>query len=316
MACFPYSGLCPNFIKETQMPEKQKGWIPEIIGDWWQIAGNPDLGQYQTENQQPLDFAVWQAADGTWQLWSCVRRTACGGRNRLFYRWEGDSLESGNWHPKGIAMMADPHFGEREGGLQAPYVIREGNTFYMFYGDWVHICMALGWDGKTFARNLNTDGLSGLFAEKPGESSRDPMVMAYRDLYYLYYTAVPGEKGGIYCRTSHDLFSWGDSTLVSSGGSAGDGPASAECPYVCYMAQDYAFYMFRAHPDNKSGDYRTSIYRSSNPLEFGVDSDRFLIGSLPFEVVRIIRDGRKLYISALNPDYSGIRLAKLKWVPL
>ncbi len=25
------------------MSEKQKVWFPEVIGDWWQIAGNPDL---------------------------------------------------------------------------------------------------------------------------------------------------------------------------------------------------------------------------------------------------------------------------------
>jgi hypothetical protein len=298
------------------MPRNHEAWIPEIVGDWWQIAGNPDLGQYQTDRQQPLDFAIWQAADGTWQLWSCVRRTGCGGRNRLFYRWEGDVLTSENWRPMGIAMMADPNFGEKEGGLQAPYVIREGDAYYMFYGDWVHICLAIGWDGKTFARHLNADGCSGLFAEKPGTSSRDPMVLAYRDLYYLYYTAVPEERGAIYCRTSSDLISWGDSLLVSSGGSAGDGPASAECPFVFYMPQEYAFYMFRAHPDKDTGEYRTSIYRSSNPLDFGVDSDQYLIGSLHFEVVRIIRNGRDFYISALNPGYTGIRLARMRWRPV
>ena len=60
---------------------------PRIISDWWQVAGNPDLGAYGRPGQQPVDFAVWQAADGTWQLWSCIRHTACGGQTRLFYRW-------------------------------------------------------------------------------------------------------------------------------------------------------------------------------------------------------------------------------------
>ena len=297
------------------MSEDKKPWIPEIIGDWWQIAGNPDLGKYQTDRQQPLDFAIWQATDETWQLWSCVRRTACGGQTRLFYRWEGDKLSDHNWRPMGIAMMADPNFGETEGGLQAPYVIRIGDTFYMFYGDWVHICLAVGRDGKTFARRLNADRLSGLFSEKPGTSTRDPMVMAYRNRYYMYYTGVPEGKGAIYCRTSADLISWGDSVVVSSGGSAGDGPSDAECPFVFYLPHDYAFYLFRAHPDQKSGDYRTSIYRSANPLDFGVDSDTYLVGSLPFEVVRIINDGPDFFISALNSDYTGIRLAKMRWVP-
>lgn len=298
------------------MSNHKKSWIPEVIGDWWQIAGNPDLGKYQTERQQPLDFGIWQAADGTWQLWSCVRRTACGGRNRLFYRWEGDNLTSKDWRPMGIAMEADTNFGETEGGLQAPYVILQEDVYYMFYGDWVNICLAMSWDGKTFARHLNANCLSGLFSEKPGTSSRDPMVMAHNDQYYIYYTAVPEEKGAIYCRTSNDLLTWSESVIVSAGGSGGDGPASAECAFVYHLPQDSAFYLFRAHPEESSGEYVTSIYRSYDPLNFGVDSDRYLIGSLPFEVIRIIADGPDFFMSALNPGYDGIRLARMHWISM
>lgn len=305
----------PDKALERVMSEKQIAWIPEVIGDWWQIAGNPDLGKYQTDRQEPLDFGIWQAADGTWQLWSCVRYTGCGGKTRLFYRWEGERLTSKDWRPMGIAMEADPNLGETEGGLQAPYVLRKGDDYNMYYGDWINICLAKSMDGKTFARHLNADGLSGLFSEKSGSSSRDPMVMAYRNLYYIYYTAVLEGKGAIYCRTSSDLVNWGDSIVVSSGGIGGDGPASAECAFVYYLPHDYAFYFFRAHPIKDSEEYQTAIYRSQNPLDFGVDSDRYLIGSLPFEVVRILKDGPDFYLTALNPDYDGIRLAKMKWVP-
>ena len=61
---------------------------PKIEGDWWQVAGSPDLGQYTTDRQQPVDFAIWQAADGTWQIWSCIRATSYPGWTRLLYRWE------------------------------------------------------------------------------------------------------------------------------------------------------------------------------------------------------------------------------------
>src|SRR5687768_13465220 len=65
---------------------------PIIEGEWWQIAGDPDLGNYTDPKQQPVDFAIWQAGDGRWQLWSCIRGSKCGGKTRLFHRWEGAAL--------------------------------------------------------------------------------------------------------------------------------------------------------------------------------------------------------------------------------
>ncbi|MCY2950552.1 MAG: family 43 glycosylhydrolase [Planctomycetota bacterium] len=47
--------------------------MPRIAGDWWMVAGDPDLGDLTDPKQQPVDFSIWQAADGTWQLWSCIR---------------------------------------------------------------------------------------------------------------------------------------------------------------------------------------------------------------------------------------------------
>ena len=87
--------------------------IAQISGKWWQVAGNPDLGEYTSDKQEPVDFTIWQAADGTWQLWSCIRNTGCGGHTRLFFRWEGRELTDANWRPKGIAMRADTALGGR-----------------------------------------------------------------------------------------------------------------------------------------------------------------------------------------------------------
>jgi len=101
--------------------------VPQIDGPWWQVAGNPMDHKYATAKQEPVDFAVWQAADGTWQLWSCIRGTTAGGqggKTRFFYRWEGKHLTDPNWSPMGIAMEADPSLGETAGGLQAPHVVK------------------------------------------------------------------------------------------------------------------------------------------------------------------------------------------------
>jgi hypothetical protein len=102
--------------------------------------------------------------------------------------------------------------------------------------------------------------------------------------------------------------------VVNSGGSGGDGPTTAECAFVYYLPHDYAFYLFRAHPVKESEEYRTSIYRSQSPLDFGVDSDQYLVGSVPWEVVRIIKFSTDYYLAALNKGYDGIKLARMKWV--
>src|SRR5436189_6333289 len=103
--------------------------VPQILGTWTTIADNPNLGDLKSEKQEPVDFGIWQAADGTWQLWSCVRGTKEPGKTRVFHRWESPTLTKENWKAGGIAMQADASLGENAGGLQAPYVFREGGKF-------------------------------------------------------------------------------------------------------------------------------------------------------------------------------------------
>ena len=136
--------------------------VPVIVGPWWTIAGNPDLGPLNGEGQFPTAFSVWQAADGSWQLLSCVRGTRIGGRARLFHRWQGRAITDTDWEEKGVVLTADSAFGETPGGLQAPFVMRQEDVYSLFYGDWENICLARSEDGKTFARDLNTEKTSAL----------------------------------------------------------------------------------------------------------------------------------------------------------
>ncbi len=135
-----------------------------IDGAWTNATGNPDLGALTSAMQQPVDFTIWQAADGTWHIWECIRFTLVGGNTRLFYRWQAAS-PLGPWTPDGIAMEADPSVGEIAGGLQAPYVFREADRFHMFYGAWESICSQTSVDGLTFERVLDASGQCPLFSE-------------------------------------------------------------------------------------------------------------------------------------------------------
>src|SRR3954454_3703153 len=111
--------------------------VPQIDGEFWQIAGDPDLGKYTTPKQQPVDFGIWQAADGTWQLWSCIRGTATPGKTRLFYRWQGKNLEEKNWMPMGITMEADPKFRRDRGRSPGALCAERGRSL-------LHVLRRLG----------------------------------------------------------------------------------------------------------------------------------------------------------------------------
>lgn len=290
--------------------------MPRIEGAWWTVARTPDLGPLNGPPkdephavQQPVDFAVWPAADGKWQLWSCIRGTNCGGRTRLLYGWEGDRLTDADWRPLGIRMQADPARGETPGGLQAPHVVPINGVFHMFYGDWVNICIARSGDGKQFERWLMPDGKAGMFNEGPGSNARDAMVVRLGDGYACYYTAHPGGKGAVYCRTSADLRAWSEAKIVARGGQTGDGPYSCECPHVVFH-HGY-WYLFRTQ--RYAGPPTTSVYRSSDPMDFGVDSDDKFVCLLPVAAPEIVVHEGRWYIAALLPDIQGVRIARLDW---
>ena len=277
--------------------------VPRIDGDPWVVARDPDLGALSDPKQQPVDFAVWQAADGTWQLWSCIRGTKCGGKTRLFHRWEGATLTATDWKPMGVAMEADPKLGETAGGLQAPHVVRVGDKFEMFYGDWERICRATSADGKTFTR------AGPLYTEAPGGNTRDPMLISIDGTWHCFTTAHPGGKGAVYSRRSKDLATWTDPKIVAQGGAAGDGPYTAECPFV--VERKGFFYLFRTQRYGEKA--QTTVYRSKDPRDFGLGDDRCRVGTLPIAAPEIVTlDGRD-FVAFLLPSLKGIQLARLAW---
>jgi len=289
--------------------------VPQIEGDWWQVAGNPRDHKYATDEQEPVDFGLWQAADGTWQLWSCIRHTTAGGRGgktRFFYRWEGRRLTDTHWKAMGIAMEADPRYGETPGGLQAPHVLRAGETWHMFYGDWVNICHATSTDGKRFTRVIQPHGKTGMFSEGPGVNTRDVMLLHHDDRWYAYYTCHPHGQGMDLVRTTTDFRRWSDSTVVAFGGQAGTKLWSAECPHVVKRGRD-DFYLFRTQSYKQP---KTSIYYSTDPMRFGINQDdKYLLCTLPVAAPEIIRHEGRDYIAALNEGtLNGIRIARLKWI--
>lgn len=286
--------------------------VPTISSHWWNIAEKQDLpADLVSGKEQPVDFAVWQARDKSWQLWSCIRGTNVGGNGRLFYGWEGPDPRAALWFPKGLKMKADPSRKEREGGLQAPHVIQHKGRYWMFYGDWDRICLATSDDGINFERWKGKDGTPGLFTEKLGSNPRDPMVIRTKGKWYCYYTAMPNDQGVVFCRTSADLTNWSESRVVAFGGEAGTNSWSSECPHVVEYKPGL-YYLFRTQ---KYGpESITRVYASKDPTMFGINQDeKYLVGSLPIAAPEVLKLGNEWFLFALRTDYGGIRAAKLEW---
>jgi len=301
--------------------------VPKIEGKWWQISGSPDLGRFTTGREQPVDFAIWQAADGTWQLWSCIRSTAYPGWTRLFYRWEAKRLADPDWRPMGIAMTSEPKLGEVEGMLQAPFVMRYQGQYLMFYGTGDQIALATSRDGKRFQRRLSPNGKVGMFSDAFG--TRDPMTIRADGMFYTYYSANPGTKfdardssaanrsslqlmpNADLVRTSSDLLHWSDAKIVAQGGEAGTGRYTAECPFVYFHKPSGYYYLFRTQHYGENAE--TRVYRSKDPGNFGVNDDRYLVETLPVAAPEIVESRGQLYIAALLPSLKGIQIAKLGW---
>jgi len=290
-------------------------WMPFVDGEFWSVAGNPDLGKYNTKRQQPVDFGIWQAADGTWQLWSCIRHTTCGEKTRLFYRWEGKNLTDPDWKPMGIAMEAKTELGETSGGLQAPHVVKHDGLYWMAYGDYVNICFATSKDGKNFKRIIRPNGKTGVFSEGPLANSRDAMLIKIDNLWYCYYTASDASKrnGYVFCRTSPNLTNWSHSSVVMTGGQAGTSPWSAECPHIIEV-ESGLFCLFRNQKYGPKAVF--TVYCSVNPLHFGINNDENRVCTMPYAAPEVILHKGKYYLAALKPHLNGIQMARLKWIKI
>ncbi|MDK2970626.1 MAG: hypothetical protein PWP23_381 [Candidatus Sumerlaeota bacterium] len=311
MRCVPLLTIVPALLAGCAHANSNDDVIvPVIEGDWWRVASNPDLGEYTSEEQEPVDFGLWQAADGTWQLWSCIRETKYPGHTRLFHGWEGANITDKDWKPLGITMTSKPELGEPEGGLQAPHVVRHDGKFVMAYGDWTNICFATSTDGKSFERIIQPDGKTGLFSEGAFANSRDPMMVKINGRWHLYYTAITGGKGYGYCRLSDDLKTWSPSIVVSYGGAIGDNPWWNECPQVVeVLPGEFVYFRNQFY----GGGNKNWVYYSKNPFNFGIDNDEGLVTDLNIAAPEVVEVDGKYYIAALTPELDGIRIARLRW---
>lgn len=320
---------------------------PRIDGPWWVIAPKPSLDDRlpllstdypsagERERNQPNDHHLFQAADGSWQLWACVRRTPVG---RLLVNWEADSLDASPWRLSGRVIRADRDAGESmvewhgEEFLQSPYVVHENGRYFLFYGGYdtgrdsdgeptddydrveKQICLMTSSDGHRWERHCDARGRSRVCAG-PG-AARDECIVRFGDIWYMYYTGHHDRnrnQGAIYVRTSEDLIHWSHWRIAEQN-TADERPFIPESPVV--VQRGGAYYLFRTHGPR----HGTYVFRSDDPLDFGcgcaTERSPHYVCHLPIIAPEIVTDaGGAEYITRIDDAVHGyrIRMARLTW---
>lgn len=281
---------------------------PIITGPWHTIAPMPDLHRLNgsiPRKQNVVDHGFIQDASGQWQLWACIRGTATG---RLIFGWESDSLATGPWRERGVMLRADTACGERiHEGLEhigAPFFLRKGQKWFCFYHS-NGIRVLTSSNGRDYERATDW-GPSGNLTGIPG--GRDVMIMHHHGLYYSYatITADDSPRSYVVAATSPDLHTWSVAGNVCEAAAADNGKVSAESPFVVFY--EGWFYLWRA----SSHDFLTSIYRSRDPLDFGVGHYEKRIDEIPLKAPEILYSDGKWWITDLH-DFQGLRIAEMTW---
>lgn len=304
----PAAGVRASAAEPSRPPR-----VPRLAGPWIRLTDRPPLERWGTEKAEPVDFTIFRARDGRWQLISCIRNTSHPGRGRLLYRWSHDTLAAPGWRADGIFLESRTEIGNVEGLMQAPHCVLEGGRYHLFYNSGgAHLMTSE--DGLRFTPHRGPDGPV-LF-----KMGRDVMVFddrARHGRWIAYYTAV---QPGLNPRTR-------DHTVKVRTAPALTGPWSAEEIDVGTPTEPPEGYLF-AYAESpfvlaRDGWYfrfeQMIVYASRDPLQWSGPPVANLIPRDPMRYLapEIIADGDREYIAAYgwrgnNPR--GIFLAPLEWV--
>ena len=287
--------------------------VPKLAGPWIRLTDRPPLERWGTPKAEPVDFTIFRAADGRWQLISCIRNTSHPGKGRLLYRWSSDRLTAPGWRADGIFLESQAEIGNAEGLMQAPHCVIDDGRYHLFYNSTgAHVMTSS--DGITFTHHRTANDYT-LF-----KMGRDVMVFddrARHNRWIAYYTAV---VPGLDPRTR-------DHTVMVRTAPALLGPWSAEEIDIGTPTEPPAGYLF-AYAESpfvleRDGWYfrfeQMIVYASRDPLIWSGPPVASLIPNDPMRYLapEIIVEGDREYIAAYgwrgnNPR--GIFLAPLEWV--
>lgn len=282
---------------------------PHLDGPWIELVGRPPLEKWATDRAEPVDFTLFQANDGRWQLISCIRHTAHPGGTRLLYRWSNSELKSEGWRPDGIFLSSNPELDHAEGTIQAPFHVRDAGRHYLFYNSRGGHLMVSD-DGIDF----QPVGKKAIFP-----MGRDVCILDDREhsgRWIAYYTSPePGINPAtrdhtIRARTAQNLEGpWSESAI--------------EIPPITPPAPGYTFVYAESPLVVRRGNYyyrfeQLEVFRSDDPLKWQGPAVARLAPRDPLKRLapEIVTDNGRDYLVAYQwrgRDPRGIYLARLIW---
>ncbi len=178
----------------------EMGWPSE---GWRVVERSPSGYEWDKgETDEVVDFTVFQADDGSWQIIGCVRWTTYPTWNgvtngRILYRWESTNFFATNWTEKGVFMttsnMPPETQGTYNGGMiQAPHVVKDGDMYYMIYNSkYAHMMSSS--NGLDWVHQTN---YAGSYTHFDPTGGRDIALVDNRDVdgnwYAIYCPKTPG----------------------------------------------------------------------------------------------------------------------------
>lgn len=213
----------------------------------------------------------------------------------------------GPWATRAPVMQVDESKGETI--VWAPYVLRHDGRYWMFYcaggkdHTQYHIHLATSHDLFHWKRHTANPMVV------DGYDARDPMVLAYKDGWILYYAATSTPGGGhhtVKAVTSKDLIHWTGMREVYRDSEIGTYGGPTESPFV--VERNGKFYLFVC---TNHGYSETIAYKSDTPFHFEA---RNSVGKFAAHAAEIIHTPTgKWYASRAGWGQGGVYLAELVW---
>ncbi|MGW4353368.1 glycosyl hydrolase family 32 [Nocardia sp. NPDC004582] len=252
------------------------------------------------------DHTLIRDAGGRWHLFGITHPEPADPFDETEFAHATADDPRGPWTKHPPALTVDRERGERH--LWAPFVVRHGDRYWMFYdgGGTDRTATGMGLATSTDLFTWTRHPASPVFRD--GYDARDPMVLRVDGRWVMYYCATSTPAGGnhvVAYRTSADLVHWSDRRIAFTDPTTGTGAGNTESPFVLRHA-DHWYLLIGPRPDYTG----TEIFRGDNPFHFDPSAR---VGWIPAHAAEVIVHDDAHWVTHAGWGQGGVALAPLRF---